>query len=775
MSKSKAINALLYTRLPQRFCAAFLLADDGAGNDLDHWRIGVFRIVIFALLVLCVGTGIAALADAWRLHNFAAMALIFGAAIGLLQAFRLAAIKTRASASLVIVLIYTVGIWIITCARDEQLAQLGLLLLYAAPQLALIGFGIRVALLLMALNVLPLMLQLTHARVEVHTLFNNALPYSQLYVHLLLFLIFNVSMPLAFYCGFAALKRSIARYVRTNKMLSRSTMLYQDMFEHAGGPVLICNVNGSILKANRSAVALFEHELIDLMLSDIVDAQPLGMQTEALLNLACVSGSSEGEFNVRSAANAGCEILLRMKRLSAQSLLIGIKDVTHLRAAQRELEVMQAARDRLIAYDPLTNLPNLDHLRAKLRESISQRASNGDTALLGLVCIRLNSVRSINEKYGQTIGDQLICEFGRQLALRSRSDMVAARLRSVVFSLLVTGYRQQEQLLHAVEQMLNDLPSHYDVKGNAFEISLSVGMAIARGSDIAVNELIHRGERALESARKSMQRGIVIFSEDIGKEFHREIDIEIALSTALQRGEFTVVYQPKVNALRDIEGLEALLRWHSPELGHVSPAEFIPIAERNGRIHAITNFVIESVCRQQRVWLECCGKTWPVAVNLSGMDLQRENLASTILNTVKRHALLPALLQLEITETSLIENDHVAREIVETLIRAGFHVAIDDFGTGYSSLKKLSEYPIGTIKIDRSFVLAIGENPRSEQIIRLILALAKFLNCETVAEGVETIEQMQFLIENGCRRFQGYLFYRPLPEAGISALLNVSA
>jgi EAL domain-containing protein (putative c-di-GMP-specific phosphodiesterase class I) len=263
----------------------------------------------------------------------------------------------------------------------------------------------------------------------------------------------------------------------------------------------------------------------------------------------------------------------------------------------------------------------------------------------------------------------------------------------------------------------------------------------------------------------------MLFNEDFARESHRKIEIEMALAGAIEKAEFSLVYQPKVTASGAITGLEALLRWYSPELGEISPIEFIPLAERTGKIHSITRFVIDAACRQQRVWLDRHGDIWPIAINLSGIDLQRDDISKTIVDTAARYGVEPRFLQIEITETGLIENDVVARNNLEALLGLGFQIAIDDFGTGYSSLKKLSDYSINTIKIDRSFVIGIGENPRSEQIIGLILTLAKYLNCEVVAEGVETADQLQFLDEHGCSQFQGYLFYKPLTAIAVGGLL----
>lgn len=752
---------------------------DASGEDpasAQSWQASVFIIMIASSMLLCLLFAVHSLLRAWALNIFAVIGIITAFYLALMVALKLAQRAPKLSAVALLGIVYGAGFVMLYGLSDAALSDLGMIILYGAPLIGWVYFGIRGAIGLMALNTLIFVVEMLSPRTLMPFGIDLLLPFSRSYLHGLLFLFFNVSMPLAMFRVFTVIRAGADRHRETIAKLRKSNALYQDMFEYAGGPALICDAGGQVLKANGKAQALFDRPLLSngvepVLLGELFESSVFGMRSEALLMLARNTGFAEAEF-VAGTAGGGREMLIAVRALSARCLLVGLKDLSGIRTMQRELFAAQAARDRLISYDHLTNLPNRDYLGDKLRELMGRRVLEPDGTLLAVAGIRLNNIRSVNEKYGQGMGDEMIREFGRLLLAQSRSEVLPCRLRGVVFSLLITGCRSQDDLKTLLDEFVHTLPRQCVVGGKTIDFDIAVGAAFSRGGDISANELIHRSERALGAARKTASDVAVLFNEDIAREIHREINIEMALSGAITRREFSFVYQPKVGADRRIDGLEALLRWTSPELGVVSPAEFIPIAERTGRIHAITDYVIDAVCRQQRSWLDRHASSWPVAINLSGIDLQRADIAEVIIAAVLRQQLPPALLQLEITETGLIEDDDVARENLQRLTAAGFNIAIDDFGTGYSSLKKLSEYPVNTIKIDRSFVLAIGENPRSEQIIRLILALAKFLHCETVAEGVEAPGQLQFLLDNGCRRFQGYLFYKPQTTRGIDVLLS---
>lgn len=753
---------------------AWLLLDD-IEADSRRWKISVYKIIISSSLLLCLLIAMHSFAEAWSSGEIAVIVTVTAYYVVLIAALRIGQKSPNLGAGILLLMIYVCGALLLLGLSDEALSSLGVIFLYVAPLITWIFFGPIKAFMAMVGNAIPFLYVVWSDRPLTPFGIDMLMPHTDLYLHALLFLFFNISIPLALFRVVSALNTSVRRNQQINQNLQRSNMLYLDIFEHASGPTLICDSGGRILKANNKACVLLGIRTIDAetpaQLSAFFESSTLSIQLDAAMQLAIKTGFSDGEFLINAETGQEKEVFLTIKSLSHGCLLVSIRDVSTLRAMERDLVATAAARDRLISYDHLTNLPNRDSLQEKLQSLMGDATFQRRNGLLAVACLRLNNVRSVNEKFGHQRGDDLIRDYAALLSLQQHNSLKLFRLRGVVFLILVTGCTTPEQIKKILEKLMADLPSQYQIEDQSIDFDISVGAAFTRGREISANDLIHRGERALEIARKNTKGPLVLFNEDSAREIHREIDISLALSRAISRNELSLVYQPKVDAGKSIKGLEALLRWYSPELGMVSPSEFIPLAEHIGKIHLISEFVIEQVCRQLAAWHKRFGKVWPVAINLSGIDLQRDNLVTGIQEMLRRYKVEPAWLQLEITETGLIENDMIARQNLERLMAIGLEIAIDDFGTGYSSLKKLSEFPIRTIKIDRSFVIAIGKNQRSERIIQLILTLAKVLDCEVVAEGVDTRRQLQFLQENGCARFQGYLFYKPLTQVEIDRLI----
>jgi diguanylate cyclase (GGDEF)-like protein len=744
--------------------------EPGIQGPAERWKTSVLRIILTSALLLCIGLLLIVGGDAWALQKPSIIVACAVFALLLPATLYLSSRNATAGHIAVMAMIYILGFVVLVFIGDPALADFGLIYLYTLPQLAWIFFGVRWAVALMVLNTVPLLLVIAGVRPAAPPFgIDMVVPSTRVALHILLFVFFNVSLPLAFFRILRALQTAAQRNTRANAQLQDSNSLYRDMFEYAAGAALICDPQGRVLQANGKAQRLFRGPLdTEVRLGDLLAGEDNIARAATLIEDAKESGRAEDDFTTSGDDGEPLEIRVTVSALgSRMCLLVAIRNLNPIRKIQRELAATRNARERLSSYDPLTDLPNRAYLRSRLYELAEQQEEG---TLLAIASVRLKNARSVNEKYGQAVGDELIRSFSARLRERASATLIPCRLHGVVFSILIPGCSAPDELHDILAPLIDALRQPLEIEGLSILPETATGVAFSRG-DIASDELIRRSEHALEAARKSSQNSFMLFNEDFARESHRKIEIEMALAGAIEKAEFSLVYQPKVTASGNITGLEALLRWHSPELGEISPVEFIPLAERTGKIHLITHYVIDAACRQQRIWLDRHGDIWPIAINLSGIDLQRDDISNTIINTAAHYGVEPRFLQIEITETGLIENDVVARDNLEALLKLGFQIAIDDFGTGYSSLKKLSDYSINTIKIDRSFVIGIGENPRSEQIIGLILTLAKYLQCEVVAEGVETADQLQFLDEHGCTQFQGYLFYKPLTVIAIGGLL----
>lgn len=755
---------------------SFLQLDDGPdqADRAQRWRVSALRIMLLSAILLCFSLSVHAVLVAMEQHMSAATVVIASFYLVMLAVLVISVRRPQLGAGLLLALVYISSLLLFTSIGHRDHSDLGVVLLYVLPLVAWIFFGVRWSLIAMAANCVPFLMIVSGSRPLAFSGIDLELPQSHNYLHALLFTFFNICIPLSLLRVRSALVAASQQHRAANAQLEASNALYRDIFEHAGGPSLICDADGRVLTANAKAAALFgrdfEQDPQRWTLADLLTAPPGGGTPMALLAQAQIEDMAEGELTLKRPDGGSLEVAIRATPLRNRAqLLIGLRDLSQLRRVEAELAHIREQNYRLASHDRLTGLPNREHLRVYLQE-LMEGYGTDQAPLVAVASIRLNSARATNEKYGVTAGDQLIRAFAAQLQALAGDNMLAARLHGVVFSVAIAGLRSAADLEQSLQRLWETMPAQLEVAEQPVAVTIAGGVAFCRG-ELSADELLRRSEQALEAARKAPARGFALFNETLAAELGRINEIEIALSQAIARDEFTLVYQPKVRADGAIAGLEALLRWQSQELGTVSPGEFIPIAERCGRIQTITDFVADRVCAQLRRWQERFGHCWPVAINLSGPDLQRHELSALLADTAARHGIAPGLLEVEITETGLVENGALALRHLGYLKQLGFAIALDDFGTGHSSLEKLGEYPITLLKIDLSFIAGIGTDPRREQIILAILALARSLNCQTVAEGVESTAQFEFLRRHGCDIFQGYLFHRPLAVADIDALL----
>ncbi len=467
-------------------------------------------------------------------------------------------------------------------------------------------------------------------------------------------------------------------------------------------------------------------------------------------------------LHARAATDAGDAALIDQSAVSAAR-----RDAADLSAIEQALKRSEENLAFQSRHDALTRLPNRKSLRAHLAQTLP--ALKGDM-VVAMVSIRLNSIRLANEQFGALVGDAFIQRFAEELRKTVPPNAFCARLRSIVFPIVLAPTRSADDVVEQVERLRHQMPQEITVDGHRLIVLFSTGIALARAGDTSPEELMQRSEVALDSARRSTEDAAALFDEADAAQIRRRIEIELGIVAALKQGEFRLVYQPKVDCQGEIAGMETLIRWTSPTLGEVSPTEFIPIAESSGLIRGITHFVVEETCRFVRQTIDSGRHCPPVSLNLSAVDVIRHDLLELIDDACARHATPASLLEFEITETGLIGNEALAIHHVRELKRRGSSIAIDDFGIGYSSFSKLSSFPVSSIKIDQSFVSRIGQCAKSEAIIKAIVSLAGLLACTSVAEGVENEAQERFLKAIGCQQFQGYYHYRPLEAAQLREL-----
>jgi diguanylate cyclase (GGDEF)-like protein/PAS domain S-box-containing protein len=454
-----------------------------------------------------------------------------------------------------------------------------------------------------------------------------------------------------------------------------------------------------------------------------------------------------------------------------------IEDITESRTAAEKI--------RLLAYyDSLTGLPNRTFHKELVKRSIEHAHRHKE--IFALIYIGLDNLKRINDTLGYGIGDLLLKAVADRLtyALR-KSDYVArlnvdehetvnvlSRVGGDEFMVLVHDLNQAQDVARTSRRLLEELSAPYDLGGQEVFITVSIGIALYPDDGTDVDDLLKNAEKAMRHTKNEGKNNFHFYSKSMHSSVSELLTLENDLHRALERNELVLYYQPKVDAAtRMVKGMEALIRWNHPDRGLIPPMQFIPIAETSGLILPIGEFVIRTVCGQIKTWQEAGYQQVNIALNVSGRQFDQQNLIEIVQEALQDSMIFPQCLEVEITESTIMRNPEKAVQILTDLKAIGLRIAIDDFGTGYSSLSYLKQLPLDFLKIDQSFVKGVASDPKDQAIIRTIIAMAHSLNLKTIAEGVETEEQLSFLQEHGCDEIQGYLFSRPLPAEEIQGIL----
>ncbi len=740
----------------------FLNESGISSTELTRWRISALRIILVSGFLLEAIIAVHSSLDAMAIGAYHVVAIVAVFYAMLTIGLYFSARKPDCGAAILIATVYAAGAAIVLFVNVDEVAKLGIIFVYTTPIIARLFFGGRLAIVLMLFNFLPFFYLLRNEPFFHVQALNITLEASHTYIQALLFLFFNICIPLAVFRVLHALDASAVRYREASAALATSNEQYREFFENAGGPVILCTTTGIVLQANKMADDLLGADALSGVgkpFLGLFEPPPGNFQQAELQDL-------EGkQFQTRGGKRVSIQ---HVSRTTQGHFIVVLHDTSSLLKIKEALQRSKEREVFLSNYDMLTQLPNKEMLRRHLADTLPRLEPD---RIIALVSFRLNSVRHANEKFGVTAGDRFIQHFAEVLRDTLPADAFCARLRSIVFSVILPPAKTSSEIVEQVERLRGKLPEEIAIDGRNLFVQVSTGIALARTKDISPEELIRRGEVALDSARRSSETSAMLFDEADAALIRRSIEIELGIVKALRESEFRLVYQPKVRADGRIAGLEALIRWKSPSLGSVAPGEFIPVAEGCGLIHDITRLVIDEVCAFIRKTIDQGINCPPVALNLSAVDIVRHDLIEHIDESMSRHNVPAHLLEFEITETGLIGNEALAIHHLQELEKRGNGISIDDFGMGYSSLSKLSSFPVHGIKIDKSFVARIGSCSKSELIIKAIVSMADMMSCVTIAEGVECKNQETFLKSAGCDVFQGYYYYHPLEGRQLDALL----
>lgn len=456
--------------------------------------------------------------------------------------------------------------------------------------------------------------------------------------------------------------------------------------------------------------------------------------------------------------------ITRIKEPIKQTVLYAgiFNDITERKNSETMIE-------HLAYYDPLTKLPNRQLFYDRLDAALLQ--ANAHKNQLAVLFVDLDHFKRINDSLGHSVGDQVLCEVADRFAdCLSEVDTIA-RIGGDELVVMLNDIEEQADVYRSAQRIVDSLNKPLSIVGRELMMTTSVGCAIYPQDGDTREELLKHADSAMYRAKAEGRNRFCLFSAQMNEQSQRQLAMESRLRQALKNNEFSLVYQPKVNAQTyDIESVEALIRWRDPVNGDVPPSLFIPLAEELGLIEEIGHWVLVEAMRQGKAWQDEHGISMRVSVNVSARQLISESLVSQIKNGIAETGFQPYLLDIEVTETSALNGIDTMISCLTAIRDMGATVSMDDFGTGYSSLSMLTKMPLDFLKIDRSFMDGIPGNIGNEELISTIVVMAHNLNLRVVAEGVETLEQLQFLQDLACEYIQGYYFSKPVDAKDIVEL-----
>ena len=573
------------------------------------------------------------------------------------------------------------------------------------------------------------------------------------------------------FCGYRGIARDVTAKAQADEVSRHNRLLLESLFESMEEGISVFDADLNLHTVNRRFRELFDFD--DAMCTR---GTPFAQFVRAAAERG-EYGSGDIEQQVATRVDLarrfeahrfertrpdGRILEIRGRPLPGGGFVTMYTDITERRVAEQRIR-------ELATRDALTGLPNRVWFSELLNLAI--HTARRYTRQLAVLFIDLDRFKIINDTMGHEAGDTLVKEIGKRLEAALRASDVVARLGGDEFVVLLQELQCPDQAATVARKLLAAVTQPVTIRNVQCRVTASIGICIFPDDAQDEQTLMRNADIAMYLAKEDGKNTYQFYSKVDKKQLFESMSMETHLRTALARGEFSLNYQAKLDLrTHRITGVEALLRWHSPELGMVSPVLFIPVAEQAGLLVAIGRWVLKTACEQNVHWQRMGFPRTSVAVNLSACQFTQDGLLADIAEALGASGMDPRLLELEITEGMMIHDVARAVQQLDAIKALGARVAIDDFGTGYSSLAQLKRFPIDSLKIDRSFIRDIPTDPADRAIVEAIIAMAKTLSLTVVAEGVETTDQQHFLRDRGCDEMQGYLFSRPLSADGMVAL-----
>jgi diguanylate cyclase (GGDEF)-like protein/PAS domain S-box-containing protein len=562
----------------------------------------------------------------------------------------------------------------------------------------------------------------------------------------------------------SVLRRGHAQVLATEERL-------KEFLEGANDLIFSVKPDGQFLYANRAwerALGYDRATLSEMSLEDVIDAD---MRLKCMAEIEKATKGEkveplEGRLMTESGEAVDVEgtITCSFQNDEAGAVWVICRDISARKKAQEQLYFMAH-------HDQLTSLPNRLFFADRLRQA--QALAKREKHQCGILYLDLDRFKIINDTLGHAVGDLLLQEVGKRLTSCVREVDTVARIGGDEFSVVLVNLNHLVDAEQVAAKILKTLAKPVQADEHEIFITTSIGISLYPNHDDNPEGLLKKADAAMYQAKAQGRNNYQIYDHSMDQDAERRMTLENGMRRAIEREEFRIFYQPKIDAAsREITALEALIRWEHPDLGMLSPADFISLAEENGLIIPIGEWVMRRACQDNQQWQDEGLPKVRVAVNVSGYQLQTKNFVSSVATVLKETGLSGDCLEFEVTETVIMQNPEFAVSILTQLRDMGIHISIDDFGTGYSSLAHLKRFSVNTLKIDRTFVRDIEKNSTDAAITSAIISMGNSLDLKVIAEGVETEGQFDVLLEKNCDEMQGYLFSKPVPVEAVAALLR---
>ena len=568
-----------------------------------------------------------------------------------------------------------------------------------------------------------------------------------------------------------ALQAQNAALVLKNKELS----IIASIFNSQEG-MLITDAHLSIVQVNQAFT-----EITGYLLEEVLDKKPnilsSGRHDKAFYKhmWQCLNNQDKWEGKIWNRRKNGD---VYAQYLSIAVVYDALGNVANYVATMTDITKGRAAKEKianLAYYDPLTQLPNRRLFLDRLSQEIESNSRDGSRA--ALLFIDLDRFKNLNDTLGHHLGDLLLEQLATRLVSCVRKKDLVARLGGDEFFILLTNLNGSEIECAArakafADKVMASFDTPFLLHEQSYSITASIGLTVLSEDLTSIDMVLKQADIAMYQSKANGRNAVCFFEKKMQDDITQYVKLERELIKAIELAQFELFYQVQVDDKQKPIGAEALIRWNHPELGLVAPGYFIEMAEETGLIVPIGQWVLEAACKQLKAWEAIPQmRSLTLAVNISSKQFHQDDFVSHVKYIVKHHGIHPALLKLELTETAFTNNIESLIASMNALKGIGIQLELDDFGTGYSSLQYLKRLPLEQLKIDQSFVREIEYNENDKQIVRTIISMAHNLQLKVIAEGVETENQKQILLDSGCQRFQGYLFGRPLPADQFEALI----